>query len=57
MESLTSVVKLEDENKTMNQSISHLLSLKEDGILVKFNLEKRLKDQVAKVDKVQEMEK
>lgn len=57
MESLTSVVRLEEENKTMNQSISHLLSLKEDGILVKFNLEKRLKDQVAKVDKVQEMEK
>lgn len=44
MESLTSVVKLEEENKTMNQSISHLLSLKEDSILVKFNLEKRLKE-------------
>jgi 2C-methyl-D-erythritol 2,4-cyclodiphosphate synthase len=44
MESLTSVVKLEDENKSMKESISQLLSLKEDGILVKFNLEKRLKE-------------
>jgi hypothetical protein len=43
MESLTSVVKLEEENTKMKQSISQLLSLKEDGILVKFSLEKRLK--------------
>jgi 2C-methyl-D-erythritol 2,4-cyclodiphosphate synthase len=57
MESLTSVVKLEDENKTMKESISQLLSLKEDGILVKFNLEKRLKEQMARVDQIQEMEK
>lgn len=52
MESLTSVVKLEEENKTMNQSISHLLSLKEGSILIKFNLEKRLKEQMALVDQV-----
>lgn len=44
MESLTSVVKLEEENRSMKLDISHLLNLKEDGILVKFNLEKRLKD-------------
>jgi len=50
MESLTSVVKLEEENRSMKLNISHLLNLKEDGILVKFNLEKRLKDQVGKVD-------
>jgi hypothetical protein len=44
MESLTSVVKLEEENRSMKLNISNLLNLKEDGILVKFNLEKRLKD-------------
>jgi len=44
MESLTSVVKLEEENRSMKQNISHLLNLKEDAILVKFNLEKRLKE-------------
>lgn len=46
MESLTSVVRLEDENRTMKQNISNLLNLKEDAILVKFNLEKRLKEQI-----------
>ena len=57
MESLTSVVKLEEENKSMKQSISHLLDLKEGGILVKFNLEKRLKEQIANVEKISEKEK
>ena len=57
MESLTSVVKLEEENKSMKQSISHLLNLKEDGILVKFNLEKRLKEQIANAEKISEKEK
>jgi len=57
MDSLTSVVKLEDENKSMQQNISHLLNLKEDAILVKFNLEKRLKEQIANVDKVADREK
>lgn len=56
MESLTSVVKLEEENRSMKLDISHLLNLKEDGILVKFNLEKRLKDQVGKVDQVSQKE-
>jgi hypothetical protein len=44
MESLTSVVKLEEDSKSMTQNISHLLGLKEDGIVAKYNLEKRLKD-------------
>jgi hypothetical protein len=44
MESLTSVVKLEEENRSMKLNISNLLNLKEGAILVKFNLEKRLKD-------------
>ena len=44
MDSLNSVVRLEEENKNMKQSISHLLNLKEDAIVVKFNLEKRLKE-------------
>jgi len=57
MESLTSVVKLEEENKSMKQNITHLLNLKEDGILVKFNLEKRLKEQIANVEKISEKEK
>jgi hypothetical protein len=52
MESLTSVVKLEEENRSMKLDISHLLNLKESGILVKFNLEKKLKDQFGKVDQV-----
>lgn len=42
MDSLSSVVRLEDENKQMKTNISSLLNLKEDAILVKFNLEKRL---------------
>ena len=57
MESLTSVVKLEEENKSMKQNITHLLNLKEDGILVKFNLEKRLKEQIANVERITEKEK
>ena len=57
MESLTNVVKLEEENKSMKQNISHLLNLKEDGILVKFNLEKRLKEQIANVERITEKEK
>jgi hypothetical protein len=44
MESLTSVVKLEEDNKSMKLNISNLLNMKEDAILVKFNLEKRLKE-------------
>ena len=33
------------------------LNLKEDGILVKFNLEKRLKEQIANVERITEKEK
>jgi hypothetical protein len=50
MDSLQRMVKLEDENRKMKDTISNLLSLKEDSILIKFNLEKRLKEQVAKID-------
>ena len=57
MESLTTVVRLEDENKNMKQNVTHLLGLKEDGIVAKFNLEKRLKEQLNNVDKLAENEK
>ena len=38
MESLTNLVRLEDENKRMNAEIESLLNLKEDSIVAKFNL-------------------
>jgi hypothetical protein len=41
----------------MKATISHLLNVKEDSIVVKFNLEKRLKEQLANVDKITEKEK
>ena len=44
MESLTNLVRLEDENKRMNAEIESLLNLKEDSIVVKFKLEQRLKE-------------
>jgi 2C-methyl-D-erythritol 2,4-cyclodiphosphate synthase len=44
MDSLSQVVRLEEENKEMKSNISNLLNVKEDSILVKFNLEKRLKE-------------
>ena len=43
MESLTRVVRLEGENKSMQEDISNLLNLKETGIVEKYDLEKRLK--------------
>lgn len=57
MESLTSVVKLREENAAMKDSISQLLSVKEDAILDKFGLEKRLKLQIHNLDKATEQEK
>jgi hypothetical protein len=57
MESLTNGVRLEEDNRAMKQTISHLLELKEGGVLQKFNLEKRLKEQVHNVDKITEKEK
>lgn len=57
MESLNSMVKLENENLAMKNSISELLNLKEEAILVKFGLEKRLKQQIHNVDKIAEREK
>ena len=57
MDSLSQVVRLEEENKEMKTNISNLLNVKEDSILVKFNLEKRLKEQLANVDKITEREK
>ena len=44
MESLTNLVRLEDENKRMNAEIESLLNLKEDSIVVKFKLDQRLKE-------------
>jgi len=38
MESLTSLVQLEAENRSMKQNVSHLLNLKEDGIVQKYSL-------------------
>lgn len=52
MESLTNVVRLEDENKTMNKEIESLLNLKEDSIVVKFKLEQRLKEQLQNSEKI-----
>ena len=43
MESLSSVVHLEKENKRMSQEITDLLQIKEGSILEKYNLETRLK--------------
>ena len=57
MESLKRVVRLEEENKTMQENISDLLNMKEDGILAKYDLEKRLKTQVQNVDKMTAKEK
>lgn len=57
MDSLTSVVKLEDENREMKNQITDLLNLKEDAIVVKFGLEKRLKQSIQMVDKASEREK
>jgi len=38
MGSLESVVKLEKENSKMEKNISQLLNLKENGIVVEYNL-------------------
>jgi hypothetical protein len=57
MESLTRVVRLEEENAAMQENISDLLGLKEDGIVAKYDLEKRLKAQVQTVDKMTAKEK
>ena len=54
MESLTSVVKLEEENRSMKENISQLLNYKEGGIVAKYNLENRLKESHHKVVQVTE---
>lgn len=57
MDSLSNVVRLEEENRQMKTTIRDLLTLKEESIVSKFNLEKRLKEQLANVDKITEKEK
>ena len=56
MESLTNLVRLEDENKRMNEEIESLLNLKEDSIVVKFKLEQRLKEQLQNSEKIRKRE-
>ena len=56
MESLTNLVRLEDENKRMNAEIESLLNMKEDSIVVKFKLQQWLKEQLNNSEKIQKRE-
>lgn len=57
MGSLESVVKLEKENSKMEKNISQLLNLKENGIVVEYNLQRKIKEYSANIDKISEQEK
>ena len=57
MGSLESVVKLEKENSKMEKNISQLLNLKENGIVVEYNLQRKIKEFAANIDKISEQEK
>lgn len=57
MESLESVVKLEDDNLRMKHKITELQQMKQQFTLWKYDLEKRLKEQLHRVDEITEREK